>query len=223
MAKPHLKPNHAPATWRLERKVRPWVLRPKPGGQPLARTLPLGFVLRDLLRLGSTLREVRTLQATTEVLVNGVDRKDPRFPVGFLDLIAVPALKMAARLTFDEKGKLTLERVPESQAADKLTKIMDKTYAKGGRITVNCFDGRTLRLDAAAAAPYKTGDSLLLSVPSQSVKAHLPLGPGKAVLLYGGRHIGHHGTIDALEGDTITLTTAHGRIQTKKAFALALP
>jgi len=89
----------------------------------------------------------------------------------------------------------------------------------------NYYDEPATRvvLDAAAAAPYKTGDSLLLSVPSQSVKAHLPLGPGKAVLLYGGRHIGHHGTVDALEGDTITLTTAHGRIQTKKAFALALP
>lgn len=223
MVQLHLKPNHAPATWRIERKTRPWVMRPKPGGMPLERTLTLGHILRDLLRVATTLREVRYLQAHSEVLVNGVDRKDARHPVSFMDIVSLPAEKLTVRLTLDARGKLVLERLSEDQAAVKLTKITDKTYAKGGRVRLTCFDGRTLLLDAKDAAAYKPGDSLVLAVPSQAVKAHVPLAVGKTVLLYGGRHSGHQGGVEALEGDIITLTTAQGRIQTRWAFALALP
>jgi small subunit ribosomal protein S4e len=223
MGHTHLKPNHAPAPWRIERKTRPWVLRPRPGGTPLAHTLSLGVLLRDLLRIGDSLREIRYALANNEILINGVATRDPKRPVGFLDVVSIPSTKTYVRLTLDERGGLVIEKLSAQDGVAKLTRIKDKTWGPKGIVRITCFDGRTLLLDPKAAAPLKPGSSLLLGMPKGEIKAHLPLAVGSSVLLFGGKHVGKTGTVSAIEHGLIEVKTTHGVLHTKAAYALATP
>ena len=65
---------------------------------------------------------------------------------------------------------------------------MGKTTVKGGKTQVHLHDGRNILLDESP--DYKTGDSLVISLPDQKVSSHLEMKKGSTAYLTGGSHIG---------------------------------
>jgi small subunit ribosomal protein S4e len=59
---------------------------------------------------------------------------------------------------------------------------------KGGITQLHLHDGRNILLDAKS--DYKTGDSIVISLPDQKIKKHLPIKEGALAYLTGGSHIG---------------------------------
>ena len=79
MASPnHLKRLVMPRSWPLPRKTSVWVSKPKPGAHSLERGMPLNMIIRDVLGLANTNREVRA------ILNQGLVKVDGR---GFLERI----------------------------------------------------------------------------------------------------------------------------------------
>ena len=54
----HLKRLKAPRALTIHRKERKWTVRANPGPHPLEKSIPLGIVIRDYLKLSDTLRAV---------------------------------------------------------------------------------------------------------------------------------------------------------------------
>ena len=103
----HLKRIAAPRTWLVQRKENTFIIRPKPGAHSLEYGLSLGVILRDVLKVGKTLAEVKKILNNKEILVDGKRRKDYRFIVGLFDVISIPALKQYHRVSLDNKGRIT--------------------------------------------------------------------------------------------------------------------
>ncbi|MFP4523754.1 MAG: 30S ribosomal protein S4e [Candidatus Woesearchaeota archaeon] len=216
MVKQHLKRIATPKTWNILRKSHTFITRPDAGAHAYTHATSLNTALKELIGLTRTTKETKRALHEKEVLVDGKRRHDERFNVGFMDVISIPSTKQHYRLGFTEKGKLTAFDIPEKEAGLKLTRVVGKQHVKGGKIQVQCNDGRNLKLDKA---DYTVGDSLLITVPGQEVKQHLPLKEGASVTVYKGKHTGAHGVIKKLEGDSVEIETPEGQVNTSRAYA----
>jgi SSU ribosomal protein S4E len=143
-----------------------------------------------MLGVVDTRAEAKRVLSEGNVLVDGVIRKDLRFPVGLLDVITIPLENVAYRMLLDRKGRLEVHRL-EDVNANKLCRISGKTVLKGGAVQLNLNDGTNL----VGSNDYKTKDSLILSLPDKSIVKHIKYEVGNLAMIVGGRHTGEIGTI----------------------------
>ncbi|WP_457548755.1 30S ribosomal protein S4e [Archaeoglobus sp.] len=184
----HQKRLSAPKTYKIPRKIFKWTVKPSPGPHN-KNAVPLLIVVRDYLQLADNAREARRIIASGEILVDGVPRKDYKFPVGLFDVIKIPKLNKSYRMVFDEKGRYVPIEIEDDNL--KLYKIVNKTMVKGGRIQLNLFDGTNVLGDNS----FKTKDSILMEIPEKKIVDHLPFEIGALVMITGGTHAGEMGRV----------------------------
>lgn len=184
----HQKRLSAPRTYKIPRKVAKWVVKPSPGPHD-KNAIPLLLIVRDFLELADTAREARKIISAGEILVDGVVRKDYKFPVGLFDVITIPKLEKSYRILFDERGRYIPKEIEDSDL--KLYKIINKTLVKGGKVQLNLFDGTNL----LASNDYKTKDSILVKLPDKEIVDHLKFEEGALVMITGGTHAGEIGRL----------------------------
>ena len=179
----HLKRLAAPPTWPLKRKIHVWATKQSPGAHSLESSMPAVMVLRDMIGACDTAREAKRIIGNRELFVDGVAVKNPKAPIGVMDTVSVPKMKLNYRMLLTDKGKLTLVPISEDEAKWKLCKIEGKTKVSGGRIQLNLSGGRNIVLDKNA---YKTGDTLKIDVADQKVLGAYLLADGAAAYIING-------------------------------------
>lgn len=190
--KKHLKRLPAPRSWALSRKTDFWVAKPSPGPHPIEASVPLGLILRDMLKVCDTAREARHILNNRHVLVDGRAVTEPKFPVGLMDVVSLEEMKSHYRMLVDPRGRMSLVPIEAAESKWKLCRIEDKTTVRGGKTQVNLHDGRNVLL---AKDQYKTGSTLKVAVPDQKVLGHYELAAGAAALITGGKHVGELGHV----------------------------
>ena len=169
-----------------DRKDSVWAVRPGPGPHPKKHCTPLLMLLRDVLKLAKTAREVKRILASRLVQVDGVVRTDPAFPVGLMDVISFPTLEKHYRIVVDWKGRIVPAEVKKDQASQKLVKVIRKHITKGGKFNLAFHDGRNMMGDNNV----RVGDSVLIELPKAKLKKHLKLEKGSRCLVMEGKHVG---------------------------------
>ena len=212
--KNHLKLIAAPKTWFVPRKTNVFTLRPSPGAHALEYGMPLGLLLRDQLKVASTMGEARKIVSNKEVLVDGVARTDHRFIVGLFDVLSVPKVKKQYRVLLDKKGRLRLAEIDAKEVSVKLAKVVGKTALKGGKIQFNLHDGRNIISDAKA----QVGDTFVISLPAVKVTKILPVKKGAKVFLIKGKHAGDVGVLKEIKGVEATYTVDDADVDTAKDY-----
>ncbi len=175
----------------LLRKEKTWAIKPTAGPHNRKSAVPLGFVVRDLLGMANTLREVKYILNKGLVSVDGRTVKDSRFPVGLFDLLEAKPEKGLYRMLVNRKGQL-IAREEKQGKKEKLCKIVSKTAFGKDRQQLQTNDGRTFSEEKPAA---KVGDSLLISLPGQRILQHFKFVPGSTALVVSGRNVGTLATI----------------------------
>lgn len=195
----HLSRLAMPKSWRLKRKATKWIARPLPGPHPIKLGLPLVLVLRDILKYANTTKEVKKVLHNQEILVDGIRRKEPRFIVGLMDVIAIPKLSSYFRVLLNKKGKIIFIPIKDNEANIKPCKIIGKKIVKG-KIQLNLFDGKNILVEKG---DYQTRDSLLIELPSQKIKELLKFQKGNTIYLTAGKNTGETGVIEEIKGDRV--------------------
>lgn len=183
----------------MSRKERTWVVRPRPGPHKKFESIPLLILIRDLIKLVDTGEDAKKIIKAKEVLVDGRPRNDHKYPVGLFDVIEIPKIGKQYRLTTTRSG-LGLIEIQKKEASLKLCRINDKTMIRGGKPQLNLHDGRNVPLERGKTKKvkgdvYKTGDSLLIELPSQKIIEHLKMEEGMLGLIVGGQNMGETATI----------------------------
>jgi small subunit ribosomal protein S4e len=186
----HQKRLSVPKSWKIGRKGYKWVSTTRPGPHSQARSLPIGIIIRDILKLVDNSREGKRILSEGKVLVDGTPRKDLRFPVGLFDVITLPLINESYRMVQDEKGRLVLHKLNETNV-NKLCRINNKVTLQGGKVQLNLSDGTNIM----GSNEYGTKDSLILSVPDKKVIKHLQFKVGNLAMVVGGQHSGEIGKI----------------------------
>jgi small subunit ribosomal protein S4e len=204
--KHHMKRQAAPSFWPIHRKEFTWSVRPKPGPHPVHHCLPLAIAVREVLGLAKTRKEAKKIISQGKILVDGKVVKDEKFPIGLMDVVSIPELKMNYRVVPSAKG-LILHPIKEDEAKFKMCRIDNKRTVGRGHIELNLHDGRNLIVDIEDPRKpeedvYRTLDTVKISIPEQEILEHLKLQKGMLAAFADGHNIGKYGTITAIEEQT---------------------
>lgn len=196
----HLKRLAAPKSWIIPRKGTKYVLRPYPG-KIIELSIPVGIIIRDLLKLTSSKKETRAFLKNKELLVDGKIIEEEKFPASLFDAISLPKMKKFYRLILNERGKFELESIKEDETGQKACKVIGKTSLRGEKQQLNLFNGRNIISDNK----IKVNDSVLVDLQKNSIIRHLPLKEGAKAYIMGGKHVGNYGVIEKIAEKNATV------------------
>ncbi|MBW2979987.1 30S ribosomal protein S4e [Candidatus Woesearchaeota archaeon] len=219
MVKRHLKTLSVPKSWKIKKKESKFILNPNPGPHSKGSGIPLGVFIRNILGYAKNLKEVKFMLNNRNVLVDGIKRSNPKFPVGLFDSVEFTEANECFRMIFDNKGKITSLSIDKPDAKNKPCKVTGKTKVRG-KTQLNLYDGNNILVDKD---DYKVGDTLLLELPKKSIKEHIKFGKGVMIYLVGGKHTGQTGKIEAIKEDKISYKNSSGEvIETLKKYAFVI-
>ena len=191
MSSSHMKRLTMPRSWPLPRKSSVWIQKPNPCGHPLNLCMPMGVILRDVLGVAQNRREAKKILHSKLVKVDGAIETDIGRGVGLMDVLTVG--DVSYKCVLDTNGKLRYRIIPAKEASTKICRVMGKTTIKGAKTQIHLHDGRNLLFNENPE--YKTGDSLVISLPDQEVKSYHKFEEGSIAYLTGGNHIGELATV----------------------------
>ncbi|MCE4625656.1 MAG: 30S ribosomal protein S4e [Desulfurococcales archaeon] len=229
-----LKRLAAPVFWPIHKKEHVWAVKPRPGPHSQDRSIPLLVLVRDIFGYATTAREARKLISEGHFKVDGVVRKDYKFPVGPMDVIEVVDTGETFRMLPYPTKHLVLHPIPKEEASIKPLRIENKTTVKGGHIQLNLFDGRNILVRVSdprnpVEDVYKTLDTVIVRIPDNKIEGHIKFGEGKIAIIFAGRNVGRVGVIKGVQRawgwkrSIVTLETPDGStVQTSLAYVLVI-
>lgn len=195
----HLKRKPAPKLWPIHRKELIWTVKPMPGSHPISNCIPLIFIVREILNLAKTRKEAKTIISQGKINIDGKPQRNDRFPIGLMDVVSIPDIKKTYRVIPSEKG-LFLHQIGEEEADFKLFRIENKLTLEDGHTQLNLHDGRNILIrEGSTEDVYRTLDTLKISLSSNEIVNHMKPVEGVTVIITGGKNIGKHGKIIAIE------------------------
>lgn len=197
-----LKRYPAPSFWPIHRKEFAWVVKPSAGPHSLENCLSLTLVMRDILGVAKTKKEVGMILSKGTIMVDGKIRRRADFPVGLMDVISMPDVNKFFRVLPSHKG-LILSPISKKESEFKLCRVEDKTtIAKGAQIALH--DGSNILVKMSdqknpKEVLYESFDILKLSLPDKQVVDVAKTKEGKLAIITGGKNIGKQGRIVEIE------------------------
>lgn len=220
MGKQHLKLLTAPKTWKIKRKVSKFVTRPRPCAHRMDMAMPLNLIFRDMLCYADTAMEARALLRRNEILIDGRRRTDPKDALGLMDTLSLPKMNEYYRMVLDRYGCLVIKRIDKQESTVKPCRIENKKIIRGGIVQLNLSSGRNIRVEKDS---YKVGDTLLITLPGQEIKEHIPLETGCLIYLLGGSHVSEIVRMESAGGNKVKYSLSDGRTGiTLKRFVFAI-
>ncbi|MBI2598508.1 MAG: 30S ribosomal protein S4e [Candidatus Diapherotrites archaeon] len=179
----------------LKRKEKIWTIKNRTGPHSQKTSVPLGFVVRDMLGLAETKKEIRIILNGASVQVNGTVRKDLKFPVGLFDIVSFPQTGKMYRIMLDKNGRIKVTEMGQKASLEKVSKILKKHVKKNGKIILTTSEGFVL---LQGKHKISVSDSVKISLPEKKILQHFPLSDGMVALIIGGKHAGQVVTVKAV-------------------------
>ncbi|MFA5485169.1 MAG: hypothetical protein WC260_02915 [Candidatus Pacearchaeota archaeon] len=189
----HTKRTQMPNTWPIPRKGRGQRFIASPSHFK-NKSITILAIIRDLLKIVDTRKEVKHIVNNGDILINNKVRKNEKFPVFAFDTIKLEKLNKYYRLEIVNK-KYLLKEIDEKQAQTKTTKIIGKKTLSKDKIQMNLEDGINLEYNKE----FKVGDSIVFNTKENKIEKILPLKPKAKVEIIGGKHAGDKGEILSIE------------------------
>ncbi len=182
----HLKRIAASKFWPIKRKESTFVMRPFPSGLSIDYTLPIGLVLKEVLKIARNNKEVNHLIINKKVLINNKPIKDIRSPIKLFDVLSIPETKQYYRLSLLPSSKLTFVMITEKESKIRISKLINKKTLKKGKVQLNFFDGTNIISDEN----YPIRGTAVFETPENKITSFIPLESGVMLFIIRGTHVG---------------------------------
>ena len=196
-----LKRQMAPSFWGISRKNKRFAITVRPGSHSKAHSIPTAILLRDILKIVTTLREAKSTIYGGKVTIDGVKRKSLHHSIGLMDVVELENISDVYRFVPKDNQILKPLKINETEKTKKLAKVISKTSIKGGKTQLGFHDGRSMISDI----DVNVGDSCLLEIPKQKILEVIKLEQGCQVIITLGINAGQIGTIKKIEEGTFNL------------------
>ncbi|KAI1261643.1 ribosomal family S4e-domain-containing protein [Xylariaceae sp. FL1019] len=190
--KKHQKRLSAPSHWLLDKLSGTYAPKASPGPHKTRECLPLIIFIRNRLKYALNYRETRAILMQRLVKVDGKVRTDMTFPTGFMDVVTIEKTGENFRLIYDTKGRYTVHRIQEEEAAYKLGKVKRVQLGKGGIPFLVTHDARTIRYPDPL---IKVNDTVKIELATGKVDSFIHFDTGAIAMITGGRNMGRVGVI----------------------------
>jgi len=196
-----LKRQMAPSFWGISRKNKRFAITVRPGSHSKAHSIPTAILLRDVLKIVTTLREAKSTIYGGKVTIDGVKRKSLHHSIGLMDVVELENISDVYRFVPKDNQILKPLKINETEKTKKLAKVVSKTSIKGGKTQLGFHDGRSMISDI----DVNVGDSCLLEIPKQKILEVIKLEQGCQIIVTRGINAGQIGTVKKIEGGTFNL------------------
>jgi len=196
-----LKRQMAPSFWGISRKNKRFAITVRPGSHSKAHAIPTAILLRDILKIVTTLREAKSTIYGGKVTIDGVKRKSLHHSIGLMDVVELENISDVYRFVPKDSKILKPLKINETEKTKKLAKVVSKTSIKGGKTQLGFHDGRSMISDI----DVKVDDSCLLEIPKQKILEVIKLEQGCQVIVTQGINAGQIGTVKKIEEGTFSL------------------
>ena len=211
-----LKRQMAPLFWGINRKNKRFAITVKPGSHSKNRSIPTALLLRDVLKVVTTLREAKSVIYNGKVNVDGVIRKSLHHSIGLMDVIELQGISDIYRLVPTHGHILQPIKIDSSEKSKKIVKVTSKTTTKGKKTQLGFHDGRTIIADNNV----NVGDSCLIQIPEQKILDVIKLEKDSLVIVTRGANTGQIGHINNINEATFTLPKRINLTVDKKKFEM---
>jgi len=198
----------APKQWYLGKLRGVYATRPSAGPHKLRECIPLNVLLQQRLKYALTRQEARTIVKNKEGLikVDGKVRRDPRFPLGSMDVVSIERTNENFRILLDTKGRFQAHRIKSEEAGFKLCKVVRKTINKQKVPHIGTHDARTIRFPHPDIC---LNDSVKINLATGEISSIVKFTNGATVMLTGGNNIGRIGILQSIEKHQGSFDIAH--------------
>eukprot|EP00754_Rhynchopus_humris_P002952 Rhum_TRINITY_DN11613_c0_g2::Rhum_TRINITY_DN11613_c0_g2_i2::g.46237::m.46237/K02987/RP-S4e, RPS4; small subunit ribosomal protein S4e len=186
----HMKRLNAPQNWYVSKLGGLYAPKARCAAHKERESLPLLLILRNRLRYALTGKEAMMITKQRLVEVDNKVRTDPKYPVGFMDVLTIPKSKDAFRVLYDVKGRFVLQKVDSEAAKFKLLKVRSVGTAVNGVPVLTTHDGRTIRFPDPLIA---RGDTIKFDLIENKIVDFIKFKPGTTVMVTGGANTGRVG------------------------------
>jgi small subunit ribosomal protein S4e len=202
-----LKREPAPGFWPIRRKERTWAPNTRPGPHSREKSLPLVIIIRDILGYARTSKEATRIISTGKVKIDGIVRRDHRYPVGLMDVLQIEGADQIFRILPKPNRGLIPTPISAKEAGFKLCKIVGKRNVEGGKVQINLHDGRSVILPTQSPrqkgeAEFAPGGAVQIGLPKQNMMGTVPFQTGALGLVIDGRNQGTYGKITTITPGT---------------------
>lgn len=198
--KKHMKRITAPRSWMMSKLGGVYTVRPAQGPHKRRDSLPLQIVLRDKLKLAFNGTECYKILKQKEGLlrVDNKIRRDPKFPVGFMDCIEIPKCGYAFRIMYDAKGRFKLVDVDvdKNEQNYKICRIVKKSVGPNKIPYLVTHDGRTLRFVDENVGVH---DTIKLNLKNGETEESYKMTTGNLAMISHGNNRGRIGTVSIIK------------------------
>jgi len=197
-----LKRQMAPMFWGIGRKEKRFVVTVKPGPHKKNNSIPTAVLLRDKMKVVSTLREAKSVIYAGKITVDGVKRKSLHHGIGLMDVVELDGVSDSYRLVPKDGTILTPIKISVDEKNKKIVKVTGKTSIKGDKTQIKFHDGRTLISDELV----NVNDSCVLQIPEQKILEVIKLEKNTKILVTSGINAGKTGEVKEIKEGTFVLT-----------------
>jgi len=185
----HQKRLSAPKHWMLSKVGGIWATKPSQGPHKLRECVPLNVVLRNKLKLALSGREAKMIVCAKDgnIAIDGKIRKDPKYPVGFMDVLTIIKTRSYYRVLYDCKGRFGLHKISANEAEFKLCKVRARAMGPKGIPYIVTHDGRTIRFPNPE---IKAHDTVRINLRNGEITDFYKFEEGCQVMIKGGNNIG---------------------------------
>ena len=211
-----LKRQMAPLFWGINRKNKRFTITVKPGSHSKNRSIPTAILLRDVLKMVTTLREAKSVIYNGKINVDGITRKSLHHSIGLMDVIELQGISDVYRLVPTHGHILQPIKIDSSEKSKKIVKVTSKTTIRGKKTQLGFHDGRTIIADNNV----NVGDSCLIQIPEQKILDVIKLEKNSLVIVTKGVNTGQIGHINNINEATFTLSKRINLTIDKKKFEM---
>lgn len=195
----HLKRQEMQKEWPLSRKGNKYVKKTGKG------TLPLIVVMRDMLKIARTKKEIKKIIHEKKVKINERIAKDEKTELRLFDIVSINDKNFVVVL---KNKKFNLDA---AKSMEKTAKIIGKRMVKDQKIQINLNDGRNYIIKEKV----NVGDSAVIDLKENKIKEILPFKEKSRVLFISGKHISKIGRIENI-GENVKVEVEGNKIEINK-------
>lgn len=210
----HLKRQNMPKNWPVIRKGNAFIVNPLS-----KKGIPLLTILRDLLKIAQTRKEVKKAIQKKHLLINNKAVKDEKIGMTLFDTLSIIPSKIYYRLELSENGKFELKQIKEEETNTKIVKVINKKVLPGKKIQLNLSDGWNFLVEPKFKCMIN--DSILINFKDKKIEKCLQLKEKANAIVFVGKHSGKIGQIEKIISEGIQDPSAEN-IEFKKARKIAI-
>lgn len=204
----HLKRPNTNKMWPISRKGTKYLVVPSHSKN---NGIPLLVILRDVLKIVKTRKELVKILREGKILVNDEKLRDESRTLVVFDSIGIPSLNKYYKFNFSDTGKVSFDEISEKASHYKISKLSNKKILKRGITQLNFGDGRNI----LSKEKISVGDSAIINFKEKKLVKILPISEKSKVMIIGGKHRGEKGVIESV-GEKILIKSKESKFEIGK-------